>query len=133
MRANEIIKGVLNLIDQIDCGTVSVPPVQAQPTQTTINIVAAPPAPIQEPALEPEIIPVEQPLDDESRRFRQILDILMHKDQMGMYANSPAEVVTGINSVTKDAGGGLNGPKNPSDIRADSISMYPGFQARPGA
>jgi hypothetical protein len=133
MRANEIIKGVLNLIDQIDCGTVSVPSVQAQPTQTTINIVAAPPAPIQEPALEPEIIPVEQPLDDESRRFRQILDILMHKDQMGMYANSPAEVVTGINSVTKDAGGGLNGPKNPSDIRADSISMYPNYQSNPGA
>ena len=47
-----------------------------------------------------------------------------------MYDNSPAEVVAGIESVTTNAGGGLNGPKNPADIRADSVSMYPNFQAK---
>jgi hypothetical protein len=47
-----------------------------------------------------------------------------------MYDNSPAEVTAGIESVTTDAGGGWNGPKNPSDIRADSVSMYPNFQAK---
>ena len=48
-----------------------------------------------------------------------------------MYANCPAEVVAGIESVTSHAGGGLNGPKHPADIRADSISMYPGYQQKP--
>lgn len=33
-------------------------------------------------------------------------------------------------SVTVNAGGGWNGPKNPADIRANSVSMYPNFQAK---
>jgi hypothetical protein len=47
-----------------------------------------------------------------------------------MYDNSPAEVVASIDSVTIHAGGGLNGPKNPADIRADSVAMYPNFSAQ---
>ena len=65
--------------------------------------------------------------DDSPRRFKQIFDILSaEKDQM--YANSPAEVVAGIDSVTKDAGGGWNGPKHPSDIRVKDPSLYPNHQ-----
>jgi len=46
-------------------------------------------------------------------------------------ANSPATLVATVDMVTKDAGGGVNGPKHPSDLRADSFSMYPNFQAKP--
>jgi hypothetical protein len=48
-----------------------------------------------------------------------------------MYNNSPAANVAGIEAVTTHAGGGWNGPKHPADIRADSVAMYPAFQARP--
>jgi hypothetical protein len=50
-----------------------------------------------------------------------------------MYDNSPNEVVAGIEAVTTNAGGGWNGPKNPADIKADSVSMYPNHLHRPGA
>lgn len=102
MRATEIIRGVLDLIDQLDCA--------------------------QQP--EPEA-PVEEPVQTgvDTNRFDQIIDLLT-ADYHQMYDNSPAEVVAGIDSVTTKAGGGWNGPKNPSDIRADSVSMYPNFQAK---
>lgn len=46
-------------------------------------------------------------------------------------ANSPDEMYADIKKVTVDAGGGLNGPKHPSDLRADSFSMYPNTQYDP--
>ena len=106
MRATDIIRGVLDLIDQLDCA--------------------------QQP--EPEIVaiaPVEEPVQTgvDNNRFKQIFDILS-AERSQMYDNSPAEVVAGIESVTTHAGGGWNGPKNPADIRADSVSMYPNFQAK---
>jgi hypothetical protein len=121
MRANEIIRGVLNLIDQIDCGVIASAPVSMAapvPQHTTINITAAPVA--KEPVaaiVEPEI-----PADEESRRFRQIIDILDKHNRPTMYDNSPNETIAGINSVTTDAG--LQGV-HPEDIRADSAAMYP--------
>jgi hypothetical protein len=51
--------------------------------------------------------------------------------QSNKLANSPDTLVASVNMVTKDAGGGVNGPKHPSDLRADSFSMYPNFQAKP--
>jgi hypothetical protein len=106
MRATEIIRGVLDLIDQLDCAQQSEP-----------EIVA--------------IAPVEEPVQTgvDTNRFKQIFDILS-AERSQMYDNSPAEVVAGIESVTTHAGGGWNGPKNPADIRADSVSMYPNFQAK---
>jgi hypothetical protein len=35
----------------------------------------------------------------------------------GPYANTPNEIVTNVDSVTTDAGGGLNGPKHVDDLR----------------
>jgi len=35
----------------------------------------------------------------------------------GEYANTPNEIVAPMSAVTTDAGGGLNGPKDPADIR----------------
>jgi hypothetical protein len=103
MRATDIIRNVLNLIDQID-----------QPEPEVVDI-------------SPEIVDPCQ--DDDARRFDQIVDLLT-SDYQQMYNNSPAEVVTGIESVTSDAGGGWNGPKHPADLRGDSLSIYPNYQAR---
>ena len=109
MRATEIIRGVLDLIDQLECAQ------QSEPEAVAI-------APVEEP--------VQTGVD--SNRFKQIFDILS-AERAQMYDNSPAEVVAGIESVTTHAGGGWNGPKNPSDIRADSVSMYPNHLHKPGA
>jgi hypothetical protein len=106
MRATDIIRNVLDLIDQIDCP-------------------------------EPEVVavmPADEPVQTgvDSNRFKQIFDILSaEKNQM--YDNSPNEVVAGIEAVTTNAGGGWNGPKNPADIKADSVSMYPNHLHRPEA
>lgn len=105
MRATEIIRSILNLIDHID--------IENKPEQI-----------VDEPCIEPES------QHDDTRRFRQIFDLLSaEKNQI--YDNSPDVVVAGIESVTSNAGGGWNGPKNPSDLRADSVSMYPNHQHRP--
>ena len=107
MRAAEIIRDLLDIIEKIDSETT---PEVVQP-DSMANMTAG--------------------LGVEPNRFRQILDLLTQKPEQ-MYDNSPAEVVASIDSVTVHAGGGLNGPKNPADIRADSQSMYPGYQAKMG-
>lgn len=106
MRASDIIRNVLDLIDQIDCAQ------------------QAPEVPIA-------VVPVEEPVQTgvDSNRFKQIFDILS-AERNQMYDNSPDEVVAGIESVTTHAGGGQSGPKNPADIKSNSISMYPDWQAR---
>lgn len=102
MRATEIIRGVLDLIDQVECAQQAEPQPQAMPDEDV------------------RTTGVDLP-------FKQIFDILSaERDQM--YNNSPDPVVAGIDSVTKDAGGGLNGPKHPADIRANTVAMYPGAQ-----
>ena len=104
MRATEIIRGVLDLIDQLECNQ--------QPEVVAIE-------------------PVEEPVQTgvDNNRFKQIFDILSSR-QTQMYDNSPAEATAGIESVTTNAGGGWNGPKNPADIRTNAPSMYPGYQAK---
>lgn len=98
MRATEIIRGVLDLIDQVECAQQQ-EPVQQDPIGGAFaQLFAQMTAPVVEPQ---------------------------------GYDNSPNPQVQGIEAVTTAAGlGGLNGAKNPADIRADSVSMYPNFQAR---
>jgi hypothetical protein len=68
--------------------------------------------------------------DDNIARFKQVKDLLPDEhDRMGL-ANSPKERYADVDSVTKDAGGGPNGPKHPSDIRGEHASMYPSAQWR---
>ena len=94
MRATDIIRGVLDLIDQVEC------------TQQEIQ---------SEPVI---------------GSFAQVFAAISAEKQG--YDNSPEPHVQGIDSVTTNAGlGGTNGPKNPADIRADSVSMYPNHQHRP--
>jgi hypothetical protein len=95
MRATEIIRGVLDLIDQVECAQQ------------------------------------EQPADPVGGAFAQLFAQMTEPSQETQgYDNSPDPHVQGIEAVTTAAGlGGLNGPKNPADIRSNSVSMYPGFQA----
>ena len=99
MRATEIIRGVLDLIDQLECNQPAEQPVAAPIDDTRTTGVDLP--------------------------FKQIFDILS-AERNQMYNNSPDPVIAGIDSVTKNAGGGLNGPKNPADIRGSTQAMYPG-------
>jgi len=62
--------------------------------------------------------------DEETSRFKQILAMLS-ADSFGPLANSPNEVVAPVSAVTTDAGGGVNGPKHPADIRVKDPTDYP--------
>ncbi len=89
MRATEIIRGVLDLIDQLECE--------------------------QQQELEQAPEPI-------ATSFKEIFAT--------MYDNSPNPHVKDIASVTTAAGLGGIGVKSPADIRSDSVSMYPNFQAK---
>jgi hypothetical protein len=94
MRATDIIRGVLELIDQVECAQQQV---QQEPIAGSFAEIFA----------------------------------TMSAEKQG-YDNSPDPHVQGIDSVTTAAGlGGTNGPKNPADIRSDSVSMFPAYQHRP--
>lgn len=64
---------------------------------------------------------------DDPNRIKQIADLLNgieHREVM----NAPQEQYAGIEAVTTDAGGGVNGPKHPHDIRVKDPSQHPGQQ-----
>lgn len=111
MRATEVIRSLLDIIDSVDntqqpdsdcscgssCGCGS--------DDHTVMAVAT--------------------TDDELRRFKQILGLL-DDDTPEQYSNSPDERVAPMGSVTVDAGGGVNGPKHPADIRGEHGRLYGG-------
>ena len=112
MRATDLIRSVLCVIDAIDTQEQQ----QPVPAQATIAV--------EVPPEEAETSPLMNP------GFKQIYDILSNRHH-GQYANSPTETIAGIDSVTKDAGAeGLNGPKDPADLRVKDQPMYPNAQAR---
>lgn len=98
MRASEIIRGILDLIDDIDNND-------------------------SEAVLEPSIS-----VDDEINRFKQISGLLNVLPDNCEFQNEPKEVYLGIAAVTTDAGGGINGPKHPHDLRVKDPSIYPNQQ-----
>lgn len=108
MRATEIIRGVLDLIDQVEQNEAGAEPV----------LIAA----------KTEVEP-ENSLDDNVRRFKQIVDLVSDEANPAEFANSPEEKIADIDSVTVDAGGGWQAPKHPADIRGEHPSMFPFFQA----
>lgn len=77
-------------------------------------------------ASDQEQMPEPQAHKPESR-FRAIYTMLSKK-RAGPLANTPNEVVAPISAVTTDAGGGVNGPKHPHDIRVKDPSAYPDQQ-----
>jgi hypothetical protein len=96
MRATDLIRTVLDLIDQID--------------------------------QQPGEIQSQTPLTDDERRVQQIAGLL--NGQPKSLANEPSEAYADVTAVTVNAGGGPNKPKHPADIRSNSVSQYPNFQAR---
>ena len=97
MRAQDIIRAVLDLIDQDEQ--------QQQPTMSVDMTVPNEPG-------------------EQGSRFKQILAMLQNKDNASPLSNAPNEVVAPVSSVTTDAGGGVNGPKHPADIRIKDPRGY---------
>jgi hypothetical protein len=62
--------------------------------------------------------------DDGDRGMAQIRDLISKADKPKGFANEPDEAYSGVDSVTTDAGGGVNGPKDPADIRVKDPSGY---------
>ena len=62
---------------------------------------------------------------DDIRRFRQIVDLADQGEQTE-YSNTPKEEYAGLDSVTSKAGGGMQAPKDPADIKGEHPSLYPG-------
>jgi hypothetical protein len=63
--------------------------------------------------------------DDDVSRFRQIFDLL-DKGEVMPTANTPNEKYADVDAVTTLAGGGVNGPKDPADIRVKDPGAYNG-------
>lgn len=102
MRIQDIIRSVLDIIDQVD----------GEP-HTAID--------------QPDDTP-QGYCDDDLARFKQIAGIVSEPGEMSPLANSPNEKIASIDAVTVDAGGGVNGPKHPHDLRVKDPSMYPNQQ-----
>ena len=83
MRTTDIIRNVLDLIDQLEKSDQG--------------------------------IEVEVSGEETDSRFKQIVAMLSNKQSA--YTTEPNEVVAPVEAVTTDAGGGVNGPKHPADIR----------------
>ena len=92
MRATDIVRQVLDLLDQVE-GQHDIEP-EAMPDDTCGSEQGEPIA----------------------GRFKQIFAML-DAPSSGPLANSPNEVVADIDAVTTLADGGVNGPKDPADIR----------------
>ena len=102
MRATDIVRQVLDLLDQVE-GEHD----------------------IKDDAIDAEIHVHQNNEPDD--RFKSILAML-DADSFGPLANSPNEVVAPVSAVTTDAGGGVNGPKHPHDIRVKDPSQHPDQQ-----
>lgn len=100
MKVQDIIRTVLDLIDRAEAEKTP------EPTMT-VDLTASG--------------------DEEMRRFHHIVNMLTNNDPDKL-SNSPNEQYADIDAVTTDAGGGVNGPKHPADIRGEHPSMYPAHQ-----
>ncbi len=99
MRVQEIIRGILDMLDSAESST--------------------------EPRPQDQAAANEQFHDDDVRRFRQIVD-LADSGETTEYSNTPREEYADIDAVTTAAGGGMQAPKHPADIRGEHPSLYPG-------
>jgi len=90
MRAQDIIRAVLDLLDKSEESTDTCGSEEGEPIAS---------------------------------RFKQIFAML-DSDSTGPYSNTPNEVVAPVDPVTTDAGGGVNGPKHPADIRIKDPRGY---------
>lgn len=104
MKITDIIRGVLDIVDAVE-----------QPDPQMAVVISTEPNSIRD--------------DAELVRMRQIAGLIGTGDVD--YSNSPEEMTAPIDAVLA-SGDDVHRSKHPSDIRGDSISMYPGHQHRPG-
>ena len=104
MKITDIIRGVLDIVDAVE-----------RPHPQTAVVISTEPDPSTD--------------DAELVRMRQIAGLIGTGNVD--YSNSPEEKYAGIDAVVA-SGDDVHRSKHPSDIRGDSISMYPGHQHRPG-
>lgn len=95
MRAQDIIRAVLDVLDQRD-------------EDVTVDVDS--------------VVPNEP--GEQTSRFKQIFHLLSQRNKPTQYSNSPRDAVADIEAVTTLAGGGLNGPKHPDDIRVKDPRGY---------
>ena len=113
MRAQEMIKAMLTIIDGGRAAQVSIE------------------APAEElPNEEDDVSPImhNSTGGDDINRFLQIVDLASEPKHPSSFANSPDEHYADIDAVTVNAGGGMNGPKHPHDLRVKDPSVYPHTQ-----
>ena len=96
MKITELIRGILDIIDA---------EAEEQSAGPTANVTIT-------------------AQDGDINRLKQIAGL--GSDETNTYANEPSVKVADITAVTTDAGGGMNGPKDPADIRGSTMAMYPG-------
>ena len=97
MRAQEIIRGILDMIDGVE---VNQPVDQVEDQGYS---------------------------DTDIKRFKQIVDLIDAPEETPDFANEPNEQYADIEAVTNNAGAdGMNGTKDPADIRGEHPSLYPG-------
>jgi len=108
MRATDIIRDLLDLIDGIDHAAVE-------------------PEAVLEPTADIELIVPMQMEPSDTNHFTQIADLITQAN-FADYANEPNEQYADVDAVTTHAGGGINGPKHPHDIRVKDPSAYPNQQ-----
>jgi hypothetical protein len=104
MKVTEIIRGIIDLIDQAETNS------EAEPVA---------------------VVSVEPNDEGELVRMRQIAGLLGGLSDQTEYSNTPQEAYADIDAVLA-SGDDVHKSKNPADIRADSISMYPNHQHKPG-
>lgn len=103
MRAQDLIRSVLDLLDKHDNHEAELEVDNAAPPEDQTKHT------------------------NDANRFKQVFD-LMQKERKSDIANSPNVAYADHDAVTINAGGGVNGPKNPADIRTNAPSMYPTYQ-----
>lgn len=107
MKVTEIIRKVLDVIDQAEEQEQAVVQHEPEPISAEVEIQ------------------INDPFSDEVRRFQQIAGLTTDCAKP-LIANAPDEKYAGVDAVTTLAGGGVNSPKHPADIKSSTMSMYPG-------
>ena len=95
MRAQDIIRAVLDVLD-------------TQEENITVDVDA--------------VLPDEP--GEQNSRFKQIFHMLSQRHKPRQYSKSPQTGVEDIESVTTNAGGGVNGSKHIADIRGEHGRLY---------
>jgi hypothetical protein len=111
----ENIKDLLNLMRAAEAPRMSEPMAMPQPG------IGMPIKITKVSSDEPESKPAGS---DGADGMAQIRDLIKKADTPKSFDNEPEEAYSGVDSVTSDAGGGVNGPKDPADIRIKDPSPY---------